>query len=161
MRSNTSCLLSLIATASIAATTMAQPTQGDGNGRPQGGPPWMKARIMFQLFDTDRDGGLVVQEVPGMAWEYLSAADANQDGKVTQGEVALLAATRIISNFDENEDGELTADEAPVPLWERFENADADGSGSVSAAEVASTILAAPRRGGPPSDSGRGSRFGK
>lgn len=161
MRSNTLRLLSLIATASIAATTMAQPPHGDGNGRPQVGPPWMKARIMFQLFDTDRDGALVEQDVPGMAWVYLSAADANQDGKVTQGEVALLAATRIISNFDENEDGELTADEAPAPFWERFESADADGSGSVSAEEIVATILAAPRRGGPPSDGDRGGRSGR
>lgn len=161
MRSNAVGLLSLFATAMIAGTTMAQPPQGDGNGRPQGGPPWMKARIMFQQFDTDRDGALVEQDVPGMAWVYLSAADANQDGKVTQEEVALLAATRLISNFDENEDGELTADEVPAPLWDRFESADADGSGSVSADEIAATILAGPRRGGPPSDGDRGSRGGR
>ncbi len=161
MRSNAVRLLSLVATAMIAGTTMAQPPQGDGNGRPQGGPPWMKARIMFMLFDADRDGALVEEEVPGMAWEYLSAADADQDGKVTQGEVALLAATRVISNFDENEDGELTADETPAQLWDRFESADADGSGSVSAEEIVATILAAPRRGGPPGDGDRGSRSKK
>lgn len=163
MRSNAVGLLSLIATAMIAGTTMAQPPQRDGNGRPQGGPggpPWMKARIMFQQFDTDRDGALVEQDVPGMAWVYLSAADANQDGKVTQEEVGLLAATRLISNLDENEDGELTADEVPAPLWDRFESADADGSGSVSAEEIAATILAGPRRGGPPIDGDRGSRGG-
>lgn len=140
-----------------AGSAFAQgPLGGFGQGS-QGGPPWMKARIMFQLFDTDRDGSLVEEEVPGMAWEYVSAADADQDGKVTQGEVALLAATRVISNFDENEDGELTADETPVQLWDRFESADADGNGSVSAEEIVATILAAPRRGGPPSGD-RGSR---
>lgn len=161
MRSSKAILLSLVATALMAGTAMAQPPQGEGNGRPQGGPPWMKAQIMFRLFDTDRDGALVEEEVPGTAWEYLSAADADQDGKVTQGEVALLAATRLISNFDENEDGELTADEAPAPLWDRFESADADDSGSVSAEEIVATILAAPRRGGPPSEGDRGGRFGK
>lgn len=145
----------------MAGSAFAQrPTGGLGQGS-QGGPPWMKARIMFMLFDTDRDGALVEEEVPGMAWEYLSAADADQDGTVTQGEVALLAATRVISNFDENEDGELTADETPAQLWDRFESADADGSGSVSAEEIVATILAAPRRGGPPSGSNRGSRSKK
>ena len=161
MSLNAASLLSLVSTALIGATTMAQPPQGDGNGRPQFGPPWMKARIMFMLFDADRDGALVEEEAPGMAWEFLSAADANQDGKVTQEEVALLAATRLISNFDENVDGELTADEAPAPLWDRFESADADGSGSVSTKEIVATILAAPRRGGPPSEGDRGGRFGK
>ena len=118
----------------------------------------MKARIMFQLFDTNRDGALVQDEVPGMPWEYISAADADQDGKVTQGEVAWLAATRVISNFDENENSELTADETPVQLWDRLESADADGNGSVSAEEIVANILAAPRRGGPPSGGDRGSR---
>lgn len=160
MRSNAVSLLSLVATAMIAGTTMAQPPQGDGYGRPQV-PPWMMARIMFQRFDADRDGALTADEVPGQAWDYLSAADADEDGKVTQAEVGLLAATRIISNFDENEDGELTADEAPAFMWEHLKSADADKNGSVSAREVASTIQAAPRRGGPPSDGDRGSRFGK
>lgn len=141
-----------------AGSAMAQGPTGGGEQGSQGGPPWMKARIMFQLFDTNRDGALVQEEVPGMPWEYISAADADQDGKVTQGEVAWLAATRVISNFDENENSELTADETPVQLWDRLESADADGNGSVSAEEIVATILAAPRRGGPPSGGDRGSR---
>jgi len=43
---------------------------------------------MFQQFDADRDGALTKDEVPGPAWERLSAADADEDGIVTQAEAA-------------------------------------------------------------------------
>lgn len=141
-----------------AGGALAQPPEGAPNQGPQGGPPWMQARIMFQRFDADRDGALTVDEVPENAWSHLSAADANEDGKVTQVEVMKFSAARIVGNFDTNEDGELTADEVPAPLWDRLQDADADENGSVSEAEIVATSLAAPRRGGPPAEGGRGGR---
>lgn len=143
-----------------AGGALAQPPEGGPNRGPQGGPPWMRARIMFQLFDADRDGALSVDDVPENAWGYLSAADVNEDGKVTQAEVMELVATRIVGNFDENEDGELTADEVPAPVWDRLMAADADESGSVSEAEILATLQAAPRRGGPPAEGRQGGRQG-
>ena len=145
-------LLAIFTVVALASEAFAQPPEGGAIGRPQGGPPWMRARIMFQLFDTDRDGALTADETPEMAWGYLSAADTNEDGKVTQAEVATLWATRIVANFDENGDGELTASETPAPIWDRLKAAAADDNGSISAAEIVETILAAPRRGGPPAD---------
>ncbi len=150
----TSCL-ALAAALLVAGEAFAQRPEGEQIGRPQGGPPWMRARIMFQQFDTDRDGALTAAETPANAWKYLSAADADEDGKVTQVEVANFSAQQLIGNFDANEDGELTADEAPGPMWNRLSAADTDESGSVSAAEIAKAILSTPRRGGPPSEGTR------
>lgn len=147
--------MAMAAVAVVAGESFAQPPEGRPNRGPQGGPPWMQARIMFQRFDADRDGTLTKDEVPGPAWDFLSAADADEDGKVTQAEVAYLAAARMVGNFDENEDGELTAEEVPGPMWDRLNAADADKSGGVSADEIVKTILAAPRRGGPPADGER------
>lgn len=139
----------------VAGNAFALPSEGGPNRGPQGGPPWIRARIMFQLFDADRDGALTAAEAPQKAWEYLSAADADKDGKVTQAEVAAFSAARIVGNFDANEDGELSADEVPGPVWDRLKEVDADESGSVSADEIVKMILSAPRRGGPPTDGER------
>lgn len=144
--------LTLAVAVLVSGEAFAQRPEGGPNRGPQGGPPWMRARIMFQVFDADRDGTLTADEAPANAWKYLSTADADEDGSVTQAEVAAFSAARLIGNFDENEDGELTADEAPGPVWDRLSAADADENGSVSAAEIANTILSAPRRGGPPSE---------
>jgi hypothetical protein len=86
------------------------------------------------------------------------ASTSGLKGNVTQSEVAAHAAARILGNFDENDDGALTADEVPGPMWERLMAADADENGSVSEAEIRSTILKAPRRGGPPAESERRER---
>lgn len=145
-------LLAVLTTLVLMGDAFAHgPERGVPSG-PGGGPPWMRARIMFQLFDSNRDAALTVEEVPAAAWAFLSAADVDGDGKVTQVEVANYSATQLIGNFDANEDGELTVDEAPESVWARILVADADGSGSVSAAEIATAILNTPRRGGPPAE---------
>ena len=145
-------LLAVLATSVLMGNAFAQrPDSGFGSG-PGGGPPWMRARIMFQLFDSNRDAALTAEEAPAAAWTFLSAADADDDGKVTQVEVASYSAAQMVENFDANEDGELTVDEVPEPVWARIVVADADGSKSISAAEIAMVILSTPRRGGPPAD---------
>ena len=143
-------LLAVLATSVLMGDAFAQ--RPDTGSRPGGGPPWMRARIMFQLFDSDRDAALTAEEAPAAAWTFLSAADADKDGKVTQAEVASYSAAQLVKNFDANEDGELTVDEVPEPIWARIVVADADGSESINAAEIAKVTLSTPRRGGPPAD---------
>lgn len=144
--------LAVLATSVLIGDAFAQrPDTGSASG-PGGGPPWMRARIMFQLFDSNRDAALTVEEAPAAAWTFLSAADGNDDGKVTQVEVASYSAAQMVGTFDANEDGELTVDEVPEPVWARIAVADADGSESINAAEIAMVILSMPRRGGPPAD---------
>jgi hypothetical protein len=145
-------LLAVLATSVLMGEAFAQrPESGFASG-PGGGPPWMRARIMFQLFDSNRDAALTAEEAPSAAWTFLSAADADDDSKVTQVEVASYSAAQMVGNFDANEDGELTVDEVPDPIWARMVAADADGSESINAAEMAMVILSKPRRGGPPAD---------
>ncbi len=119
--------------------------------RPGDGPPgFVKARIMFALMDANGDKALSEDEVPGRAWEHLSAADGNKDGSVTQLEIKELVATRIFSEFDENEAESLTEDEVPGRMWNRLSKADADENGAVTKEE----FIAAepPSRGGKRSD---------
>ena len=145
-------LLAVLATSVLMGDAFAQRPESSFASGPGGGPPWMRAKIMFQLFDSDRDAALTEEEAPAAAWTYLSAADADKDGKVTQAEVASYSAARMVGNFDANEDGELTIDEVPEPVWARMVVADADGSESLNAAEIAKVILSTSRRGGPPAD---------
>lgn len=145
-------LLAVLATSVLMGDAFAQRPESGFAQRPEGGPPWMRARIMFQLFDSNRDAALTAEEAPAAAWTFLSAADADNDGKVTQVEVATYSAAQMVGNFDANEDGELTVDEVPEPVWARILAADADGSDSISADEIAMVILSKPRRGGPPAD---------
>lgn len=145
-------LLAVLATLVLMGDAFAQRPERGGPSGPGGGPAWMRARIMFQLFDSNRDAALTAEEVPAAAWVFLSAADADGDGKVTQVEVANYSAAQVIGNFDTNEDGELTVDEVPEPVWARIVVADADGSGGINAAEIAMAILSTPRRGGPPAE---------
>lgn len=145
-------LLAVLATFVFMGDAVAQRPESGLAQRPGGGPPWMRARIMFQLFDNNRDAALTAEEAPAAAWIFLSEADADDDGKVTQVEVASYSAAQMVGNFDANEDGELTVDEVPEPVWARIVAADANRSDSISAAEIAMVILSKPRRGGPPAD---------
>lgn len=145
-------LLAVLATSVLMGDAFAQRPESGFAQRPEGGPPWMRARIMFQLFDSNRDAAVTAEEAPAAAWTFLSAADADNDGKVTQVEVATYSAAQMVGNFDANEDGELTVDEVPEPVWARIVVAVADGNESLSAAEIAKVILSMPRRGGPPAD---------
>lgn len=145
-------LLAVLATVVLVGDAFAQRPESGFAAGSGGGPPWMRARMMFQLFDSNRDDALTAEETPAAAWIFLLAADADDDGKVTQVEVASYSAAQMVENFDANEDGELTVDEVPEPVWARIVVADADGSESINAAEIAMVILSMPRRGGPPAD---------
>ncbi|MFT4559556.1 MAG: Ca2+-binding EF-hand superfamily protein [Planctomycetaceae bacterium] len=131
--------------------------QAKADGRPAGrpqGPPWAPARAMFQRFDEDRDGALVEDEVPGLAWLYLSRADVDKDGSVTQEEVIVLVGSRMFDRFDDNQDNVLTENEVPGLMWDRFGAADADEDGGVSLDEFVDAVLSAPRGGMPESNPG-------
>ncbi len=143
-------LLAMAILAILSGTGVAEPAEEGGKGSPAGGPPWMRARIMFQLFDTDRDGLLTADQVPENAWFFLSAADANGDGGVTSEEVVRLWVVRIFTIFDDNGDQALTAEETPEPMWDRLSVADADGDGIVTGQEIIQAFLAGPPRGGHP-----------
>lgn len=119
--------------------------------RPQG-PPWAPARAMFQRFDEDRDGALVEDEVPALAWLYLSRADADKNGAVTQKEIIVLVGSRMFDRFDDNQDNMLTENEVPGLMWDRFREADADEDGGVSLDEFVDAVLSAPRGGKPESN---------
>ncbi len=139
----------------LTSSTFAQRPTGkpEGKGKPQQrqGPPWAKARVMFQQFDANRDGKLQRDEVPIPAWTFLSRADANKDGTVSQEEIVKLVASRLFDRFDENGDDQLTEAEVPEVAWDRFSAADVDEDGAVSYDEFIATVLATPR-GGKPAD---------
>lgn len=132
----------------MACQLQAEPP-ANNEGRPQGGPPWVRARMLFQTFDANRDEALSADEVPAQAWDRLSAADGDEDGQVTQAEVAAYSVTMLFGAFDTNSDNALTADEAPAKMWERMSAADADGDGAVTSAELIEKILSHPRQGQP------------
>jgi len=136
----------LLAMAIPSTSTFAQ----DGDHFGGGPPPFVRAKIIFIIFDADKDGALAESDVPSFVWERLSPADANEDGSVTEEEIKAMAATRLFGKFDENEDGSLTEDEVPAPIWWRLSKADADEDGSITQEEFISAER--PGRGGPPSD---------
>jgi hypothetical protein len=150
MASRMAGLFAIFATLVLVGDLFAQ--QPDVESRPGGGPPWMRAMIMFQLFDSDRDAALTEEETPATPWTYLSAADADKNGQVTHAEIASYSAARMVGNFDANEDRELTVDEVPEPVWARIVAADADGNQGINASEVATTILTTLRRGSSAAD---------
>ena len=52
------------------------------------------AAKLFGKFDNNKDGALVQDEVPALMWEHLSAADADEDGSVTEAEFEVATAEK-------------------------------------------------------------------
>lgn len=64
----------------LASSATAQPPRGPGKG----GPPSFET--LLAAFDANDDGKLSKGEVPPRVWMRLSRADADGDGVVTQQE---------------------------------------------------------------------------
>ncbi|MCC7495516.1 MAG: hypothetical protein IT204_24410 [Fimbriimonadaceae bacterium] len=121
-----------------------------GEGRPAG--------ELFAKYDKNKDGALTQDEVPAEAWQRLSKADANQDGKITAAEFEAARAkgaagqggegkggdgkpgegrtlADLFKKLDANTDGKVTAAEAGE-RWEKLSKLDRDGDGAVSLEEA-------------------------
>lgn len=120
----------LLALAGAVAGSAALADRNMGGMGGMGGPGGGRGAMMLEMFD---------------------AIDANQDGKITQDEIAAHRAAEFAA-ADTNGDGQLDAEELAAQMLKQMmarqaarmiENMDDDGNGSLSAAEMREGPLSA------------------
>jgi Ca2+-binding EF-hand superfamily protein len=117
------------------------PRRGRRGGRRGFGPGCgrgVDVEDLFDRFDSNGDGALVLDELPDIKAEKLLAADVNHDGAISETELADFRDEQRRQSFDDKDadgDGFLTEDELG-PRWRRFGRADADDDGRVSRREL-------------------------
>ena len=138
----TTTALLLAGLAAAAAPALAQ-NHGGRTGR------------MVQIFDTDQDQAVTVDEIKAEHNRLMGAADIDGDGVLSETEFrrrGMLfrrpSTTTLFDLLDANGDQKLSADEISAPSQRWFMRYDADDDGKLSAEELA-------RFGKPPGHRGR------
>jgi Ca2+-binding EF-hand superfamily protein len=130
-----------LAFAAIAGALSTSAIAAEESGR-RGG------QNLIQRADADKSGDITFEEFAAAMDDRFANADANNDGKMTVGEVAdqiermraERMARRLIQRFDTNGDGELTKAEIEARQKKRFALLDRNDDGKIAEDEL-------PRRG--------------
>ena len=102
-----------------------------------------QAERFMQLFDTDRDGAVSVEEILAEQGRLFVASDVDGDGKLStdefqrRGHLFLrLGSTTLFDMLDADGSRELTKEEIDAPSSRWFSRYDADGNGTMSSDEI-------------------------
>ena len=135
-------LLSIAALTVAAGAALAQP-------RP-GGPPEQRgggdhAERFVELYDTNKDGKVSVEEIAAEHRRLFGAADVDTNGQLSADEFRrrghlfqMVGATSLFDMLDANSDGQLSVDELVAPSRRWFKRYDANNDGAMEATEVPS-----------------------
>ncbi len=91
-----------------------------------------------QMFDTDNDRTLDLNEVKKAAATLFDKLDRDHDGTLDVSELANRLTRRELAAADPDHDGTLTKDEYLAVVQQRFEAADPDKDGTLDGKELAS-----------------------
>ncbi len=118
------CLLWLSAAALLAVATpaLAKSKMGDP----------------IQMFDTDNDHTLDVNEAKKAASTLFDKLDRDHEGTLDRRELAGRLSKRELAAADTDHDGTLTKDEYLAVVQQRFQAADPDKDGTLDAKEFSS-----------------------
>ena len=141
-----------------------EPPRGPGGPGFRGGDP----ASMIEQMDQDGDGKLQIDELPDFMARRMAEADANDDGILSEEELASAMenmrgrggrgrpdAAALMERFDRNGDGQLSIDEVPERMAEMMD--DANGDGLISADEMKASMEKMQSQFG----GGRGGRGGR
>ncbi|MBM3502905.1 MAG: hypothetical protein FJX65_03430 [Alphaproteobacteria bacterium] len=140
--------LAIAAVLLAAGVSLAQPRSGGPGGGP-GGPPHDRggdfSERFVELFDTNKDGKVSIEEIAAEHRRLFGAADVDSNGQLSVDEFRrrgqffqMLGATSLFDMLDANGDGQLTAEEITAPSRRWFKRYDANSDGGIEATEVPS-----------------------
>ncbi|MBY0586221.1 EF-hand domain-containing protein [bacterium] len=159
-------VVSLVLGTGAGSATAAPP----GAGKPSAAG----AERMFGTFDSDGDGKVILNDLPGPAAQRMKVADADGDGAVTRDELKRHFSSepasgekqpgsdvgkpkkpadegrdfgKMFDKLDANADGKLEGDEIPAKMRDRLSRVDANGDGAIQREEMLSRMGKRPDRG--------------
>jgi len=100
-------------------------------------PAGAKTGATIQVFDTDHDGTLDLQETKSAASALFDKLDRDKDGTLDRRELAHRMSAREFAAADPDHDGTLTKEEYLAVVERRFRAADPDNDGTLDAKELA------------------------
>jgi Ca2+-binding EF-hand superfamily protein len=118
------------ATAGFAGLANADRSQGRGGAE--------RGTMMLEMFDSNGDGTVTIEEARAVQTDRMTRFDVNGDGGLTLQEFealfAELAHPRMVDGFqrlDADGDGVVTADEMDAPMTRMAQRMDTDGDGDI------------------------------
>jgi Ca2+-binding EF-hand superfamily protein len=137
-------LIGIAAMALVSGASLAQPRSGG----PGGGPPDHGGEFadrFVELYDTNKDGKVSVEEIVAEHRRLFGAADVDSNGQLSVDEFRrrghlfqMVGATSLFDMLDANGDGQLSIDEIAAPSRRWFKRYDANNDGAMEASEVPS-----------------------
>jgi len=136
-------LLAIGAGAALAQTPPAPPTPPHAAGKGPGGHHGHRAESFVELFDTNKDGKVSLDEFMAEHARLFGAADVDKDGSLSVDEfrrrgrlIQSLGTTTIFDMLDANGDGKISQAELDAPTKRWVGRYDANKDGALDADEL-------------------------